>query len=165
MNSTHGTQDGTNNTRRGDCACFVFFGGCVQQDKIQGCFAQLCCANGYGDPRIAPFTNITHFDREAINDMTQIYLKDFKGNCMKNFKLTPNESIKYMLQHIMYLPPDISFDHYTKYKHSFLSLVILLGNFVERLQQKKIKKLEDIIVGSTNPVTTAICLLYIAKLK
>jgi hypothetical protein len=165
-NSTHGTHGthGTNNSR-GDCTCLVFFGGCVKQDNIRGCFAQLSCANGCGDTGIATFTYITHLDREAINDMTQIYLKDFKGNCMKNYTLTQNETIKYMLQHIMYLPPNISFDHYTKYQHSLLSLVMLLGKFAERLQQKKIKKLEDIIVVTTNPVTTAICLLHIAQIK
>jgi len=166
MNSSNGTNDtnGTKNTR-GDCTCFVIFGGCVKEDNIQGCFTQLCCANGYGDPEIAPFINITHLDREAIMDMTQIYLKDFNGNCIQNYTLTPIESNKYMLQHIMYLPPEISFDHYTKYNHSFLSLVVLLGNCVKRLKQKKIKKLEDIIVVSKNPVTTAICLLHISKLK
>lgn len=165
MDSTNET-NGTNgiNKSRGDCTCLLIFGGCVKQDNIRGCFAQLCCADGCRVPGMAPFTNITQLDREAINDITKLYLKDFQGNCIKKYTLTLNESIKYMLQHILYLSPEFSLVHYTKYQHSLLSLVILLGNYAERLQQK-IKKLKDIIVVSKNPVTTAICLLHITQIE
>ena len=134
------------------CDCFEMFGGCVQT-RIPGCYVQDDCCN---DQQLADYTSMTVLDAHAIKQLRENHRKYFKYNCIEQYALTSDQSVKYMLQNILDPPIDNTF---TQYGHQQQCVMLL----VEVLKQcRRRQKLQQLIEAS-NPITVALCQFYIRK--